>query len=127
MHVRRVKTCGIDWIGDNLQKAKTAVPQFQKEIIELQRIEANPLGGGVKEVWTQAIDPVFDYKGIRIIGAQFGELNRLPQDPRIDPPPSTCFRCWEGNYSPKRCPKKGNIPDNFCCNCGLQDRSNGHL
>ena len=84
--------------------------------------KGNPTGG-FEEVRPQTMDPAFDYHGFRLRGAQFGELNRIPQDPRIDPPPRKCFRCWEGNHSQRRCPRREDIPDNFCYNCGRQGRS----
>ena len=65
----------------------------------------------------------FDEKGIRLKGCQFGGLRRIPQNPEIDPPRGMCFRCWEGNHKQFECPKRRDIPDNYCFNCGRYGRS----
>ena len=50
------------------------------------------MGAGTGRDKAHILDCVFDIDGVRLRGAQFGGLNRIPQNLMIDPPPKTCFR-----------------------------------
>ena len=53
---------------------------------------------------------------VRARGAQFGDLVRVPTNPTIDPPPYSCFNCWQWGHSRLRCPRPSVAM--FCYNCG---------
>ena len=88
----------------------------------MARRKAN-MGTGTGRDKAQLLDSVFDIDGICLRGAQFGGLNRIPQNPMIDPPPRTYFRCWEGNHPQRQCPRKNEIPDQFRNNFGRRGRT----
>ena len=66
---------------------------------------------------------MFDEKGFRRKGCQFGGLNKVRQDPSLDPPPNQCFRCWNGEHRQAQCPRKRDFTGIFCFNCGRAERS----
>ncbi|XP_043463749.1 uncharacterized protein LOC122499445 [Leptopilina heterotoma] len=48
-------------------------------------------------------------------GVMFGDLKRIPTDPRVDPPPNSCISCWEKGHERSKCP---NPYKGYCRNCG---------
>ena len=52
---------------------------------------------------------------MKVAGAQFGGLVRIPSDPTVDPPPRTCFNFWKPGHGRNDCPEPQGY---FCYNCG---------
>ena len=67
--------------------------------------------------------PAYDEQGFQTRGTQIGGLKPIPRNPRIDPPPKHCFRCWQpitpGHIQPT-CSPQGRLS---CYNCGRDGRS----
>lgn len=53
---------------------------------------------------------------IKRTGAICGNLDPIPTDPRIDPPPHHCFNCWQKGHNRSQCPRP--VADRYCLNCG---------
>lgn len=51
---------------------------------------------------------------IKLTGVRFGELNAIPTDTAVDPPPYTCFNCWGKDHILHHCPEPKQV---FCNNC----------
>lgn len=49
-------------------------------------------------------------------GTLAGELQPIPINPLIDPPPITCFNCWQEGHRVRQCPRP--VTRSYCRNCG---------
>lgn len=49
-------------------------------------------------------------------GTLFNDLESIPTDPTIDPPPRACYNCWRKGHNRSKCPKP--ITESHCENCG---------
>ena len=70
--------------------------------------------------------PSFDKEGMRLRGALFGNLKLIKRDPRVDPLPDRCFRCWKRvsrTHTQATCPIRGDGNEVFCHNCGRRGRT----
>ncbi|XP_043464643.1 uncharacterized protein LOC122500028 [Leptopilina heterotoma] len=49
-------------------------------------------------------------------GTLFNDLESIPTDPTIDPPPRVCNNCWRKGHNRSKCPKP--VTEAHCENCG---------
>ncbi|CAB0032850.1 unnamed protein product [Trichogramma brassicae] len=56
---------------------------------------------------------------VKRIGTLFGNLEPIPTNPRIDPPPRVCYNCWQPGHPKRSCPRP--CVARFCANCGRRD------
>ncbi|KAJ8683402.1 hypothetical protein QAD02_019194 [Eretmocerus hayati] len=56
---------------------------------------------------------------IKTWGVIFKDLDPIPTDPTIDPPPKTCYNCWQKGHSQRTCPRPK--VGRFCNNCGRRN------
>ncbi|XP_043466997.1 uncharacterized protein LOC122501529 [Leptopilina heterotoma] len=52
----------------------------------------------------------------RKTGVIFGGLKEIPTSEELDPPPYSCFNCWQRGHRAVDCPKP--VTCKFCSNCG---------
>ncbi|OXU17618.1 hypothetical protein TSAR_015405, partial [Trichomalopsis sarcophagae] len=56
-------------------------------------------------------------------GTLVGDLQPVPINPLVDPPPFSCFNCWQEGHRMRQCPRP--VTRSYCRNCGKNGEDEG--